>query len=63
MMCNIWSIYWGESEDKVIEAMKVIKDYCEHKDICNACPMFLTCTQIGGKKTWEIEDMRGEKNE
>ena len=52
---NGFRSWWGESENKVIDAMKVIKDYCEKQDICNACPMFSVCTQIG-KKQWDIPD-------
>lgn len=52
--------WWGASENKVINAMEVIKDYCEKQDICNACPMFHICTQMSGKKHWIIPNKRGE---
>lgn len=51
---NVCKTWWGESENKVIDAMEVIKDYCEKQDICNFCPMFNICTQMGGKTRWVI---------
>ena len=55
-----FEIWWGEPENKVINAMGVIKDYCEKQHICNACPMFHNCTQVG-KIQWVIPNKRGEK--
>lgn len=55
---NAYEKWWGEPENKVIDAMEVIKEYCEKQDICNACPMFNICTQIGGKKQWIIPNKR-----
>jgi hypothetical protein len=52
--------WWGEPENKVIDAMRVIKDYCEKQNIYNACPMFHTCTQIG-KKQWIIPNKRSKE--
>lgn len=57
---NGFETWWGAPENKVINAMEVIKDYCEKQDICNACPMFHICTQMGGKKQWVIPNKRGE---
>ncbi len=48
---NTFEPWWGEPENKVIHAMEVIKDYCEKQYICNTCPMFHVCTQIGGQET------------
>ena len=54
---------WGDTEEKVIEAMKVMAEYCDNLRThapCNDCPMFQTCVQIGSKE-WIIPDFRENK--
>ena len=57
---NAFEVLWGEAENRVIDAMKIIKEYCEKQTTCNVCPMFDICTQIGGKKRWVIPNKAGE---